>query len=204
MNYLAHAYLSFNQPNILVGNMISDYVKGKTQYNYSPQILQGIKLHRAIDEFTDNHAVTKELKQFFKPQYRLYAGAFVDVVYDYFLANDKAQFATDGELSNFTKTTYFILEQNKQHFPEKFLAIFPYMIQHNWLYNYQHTWGIQKSFGGVVRRSAYLTESDIAYDIFLTNLKTLQLGYNAFFPELKTFTVNQLQLVLNEDEITPI
>ncbi|MBK7121978.1 MAG: hypothetical protein IPH68_03715 [Chitinophagaceae bacterium] len=29
MNYLAHAYLSFNDPEILLGNMISDYIKGK-------------------------------------------------------------------------------------------------------------------------------------------------------------------------------
>ena len=29
MNYLAHAYLSFGDPDILAGNMISDFVKGK-------------------------------------------------------------------------------------------------------------------------------------------------------------------------------
>jgi acyl carrier protein phosphodiesterase len=29
MNYLAHAYLSFGEPDILAGNMISDFVKGK-------------------------------------------------------------------------------------------------------------------------------------------------------------------------------
>ncbi len=34
MNYLAHAYLSFNDPEILVGNMISDFVKGKKKFDY--------------------------------------------------------------------------------------------------------------------------------------------------------------------------
>jgi hypothetical protein len=29
MNYLGHAYLSFNHQDILVGNMISDFIKGK-------------------------------------------------------------------------------------------------------------------------------------------------------------------------------
>ena len=29
MNYLAHAYLSFGDPDVLTGNMISDFVKGK-------------------------------------------------------------------------------------------------------------------------------------------------------------------------------
>lgn len=34
MNYLAHAYFSFGDPAILTGNMISDYVKGKKQFDY--------------------------------------------------------------------------------------------------------------------------------------------------------------------------
>jgi acyl carrier protein phosphodiesterase len=38
MNYLAHAYLSFNQPEILVGNMISDFVKGKKKFDFAPGI----------------------------------------------------------------------------------------------------------------------------------------------------------------------
>ena len=71
MNYLAHAYLSFNQQEILVGNMISDFVKGKTKFNYPEGIQKGIALHRAIDEFTDTHPATKEAAAFFRPAYRL-------------------------------------------------------------------------------------------------------------------------------------
>ena len=89
MNYLAHAYLSFNDPEILLGNMISDYVKGRKKFDYEPGILKGIMLHRAIDTFTDQHPVTKTAMKFFKPAYGLYAGAFVDVVYDHFLVLDE-------------------------------------------------------------------------------------------------------------------
>ena len=42
MNYLAHAYLSFKEPDILVGNLISDFVKGKKKFNYSLPIQKGI------------------------------------------------------------------------------------------------------------------------------------------------------------------
>jgi hypothetical protein len=66
LNYLAHAYLSFNDSNLLLGNMISDYVKGKKKFDYPIKIQQGIHLHRLIDEFTDFHPITKEAKQFFK------------------------------------------------------------------------------------------------------------------------------------------
>lgn len=197
MNYLAHAYLSFNNTNVLVGNMISDYVKGKKQYDYPPQILAGIKLHRAIDEFTDAHEATKQIKQIYAPHYRLYAGAFVDVTYDYFLANDKAEFASNEQLQTFCIKTYNTLESNAALLPQKFLAMLPYMKQQNWLYNYQYDWGIQKSFGGVVRRSAYLTESEVAFELFCTNKIIIEQHYQQFFGELKQFAQNKLNQLLN-------
>ena len=49
MNYLAHAFLSFDDPELLVGNMISDFVKGKQKFGYPSGIQEGIALHRAIE-----------------------------------------------------------------------------------------------------------------------------------------------------------
>ena len=46
MNYLAHAYLSFDDAEILTGNIISDFVKGKKKFDYPSRIQAGIKLHR--------------------------------------------------------------------------------------------------------------------------------------------------------------
>src|SRR3954454_5971388 len=108
MNFLAHSYLSFNHPEILVGNMISDFVKGRKKFNYSSGIQQGIHLHRQIDTFTDEHATTKEARQFLKPAVGLYSGAFVDVAYDHFLANDTNEF-TDTSLRHQAANTYNIL-----------------------------------------------------------------------------------------------
>src|ERR1700741_1079613 len=92
MNYLAHAYLSFNNSDILTGNMINDYVKGKKKFDYTEGIQKGMTLHRAIDTFTDEHPAIKKAKEFFKADYRLYAGAFVDIVLDHFLAKDENEF----------------------------------------------------------------------------------------------------------------
>jgi len=85
MNYLAHAYLSFGRPGLLAGNMISDFVKGKKKFDYPAEIQNGIALHRFIDSFTDSHSATKEAKVIFRPAYRIYSGAFIDVVYYLFL-----------------------------------------------------------------------------------------------------------------------
>lgn len=196
MNYLAHAYLSFNNPEILAGNMISDYIKGKKQFNYPPAVQKGIKLHRDIDNFTDTHAATQELKSFFRPQYRLYSGAFADVVYDHFLANDTQQFNTETDLKQFATTTYQLLEKYTDIFPAPFEQMFPYMKKNDWLYNYRHRWGIEKSFGGLVRRAAYLTESEIAFKIFNQHYTAMQVCYDNFFPDLKKYSINQLDELL--------
>jgi acyl carrier protein phosphodiesterase len=198
MNYLAHAYLSFNEPEILAGNMISDFVKGKKKFDYSLTIQQGIALHRAIDQFTDFHPVTQEAKSYFKKDYRLYSGAFVDVVFDHFLANDKNEFSNDKELDSFCQSTYHNLQNNSSVFPEKFLQMLPYMKKQNWLFHYGSREGIEKSFGGLVRRAVYLSESAIAFSIFNNYYQELEKCYQLFFPEIKKFSAQYVSELNNQ------
>ena len=196
MNYLAHAYLSFNDPEILAGNMISDFVKGKKKFDYPGRIQAGIMLHRTIDTFTDNHPATKEAKQFFRPHYRLYSGAFIDVVYDHFLAIDPTQF-TESSLFDFSQQVYHSLEENKQWFPDRFAGMFPYMRSQNWLFNYRTLWGTEKSFGGLVHRSAYLTESETASRLFEKHYQPLQDCYRQFWIDSRPFIFKQYEILSN-------
>jgi len=194
VNYLAHAYLSFGDPEVLTGNMISDFVKGKKKFDYPKDIQHGIALHREIDSFTDTHSATKEAKQIFRTSYGLYAGPIMDVVYDHFLALDKKEF-TDESLKTFTEETYKTLDKFSDLLPEKFGMMFPYMKMHNWLYNYQYLQGIQKSLAGLVRRAKYLEESDTAYTLFTEHYEHLKKLYDTFFPELKAMAGNFVKTI---------
>ena len=169
MNYLAHAYLSFSNEEILLGNMSSDFIKGKQKFSYPVNMQKGITLHRAIDAFTDSHVATKQARLFFKPAVGLYSGAFVDVVYDHFLAIDTNEFINELALQNFANTTYSQLQNNIEQLPERFKKMLPYMISQNWLYNYQFSWGIQKSFEGVARRAVYLENANKVFIAFEDN-----------------------------------
>jgi acyl carrier protein phosphodiesterase len=192
MNYLAHAYLSFNQAETLVGNMISDFVKGKKKFNYSTGIQKGIALHRAIDEFTDNHEATKSARKLFQPYYGLYSAVFMDVVYDHFLALDDGEF-TDSSLLEFSQTTYELLDGYEIVFPDKFRSIYPYMKEYNWLYNYKNKLGIKRSFEGISYRALYMTESTTAFKVFNENYDLLQGYYSSFFPSVKNFASSRMQ-----------
>ncbi|WP_018616259.1 ACP phosphodiesterase [Segetibacter koreensis] len=197
MNFLAHAYLSFNHPEILVGNMISDFVKGKKKFDYSPGIQHGIAFHRQIDSFTDEHEATKEAKQFLKPAVGLYAGAFVDVVYDHFLANDINEF-TDTSLNNCAMNTYGILNNYYALLPAAFQSMLPYMQTQNWLYSYKSIAGTRNSFGGVVRRASYLYSSEEVFKLFQKHYYSLEMCYKNFFPFLKEFAIDQFREMTNK------
>jgi acyl carrier protein phosphodiesterase len=194
MNYLAHAYLSFDDKEILTGNIISDFVKGKKQFDYPSRIHAGIRLHRLIDDFTDGHAATREAKEFFRPYYRLYSGAFIDVVYDHFLATDEAEF-TDSSLLAFSEKVYASLESNTKWLPGSFAAMFPFMRSQNWLFNYRMPWGIERSFHGIVRRASYLRESDTAFGLFSKYYQPLQQCYRHFWKDAKPFAFGQFELL---------
>ncbi|MCU0404012.1 MAG: acyl carrier protein phosphodiesterase [Chitinophagaceae bacterium] len=131
-----------------------------------------------------------EAKKIFRPHYRLYAGAFVDVAFDYFVANDQDLFPTEESLSQFVELAYNSLREHELHIPPTALGYFTRMQQQNWLYNYRFVWGIQKSFGGIVYRSKYLTDSETAAILFEENFFRLRECYNLFIPDLKEM-VNQ-------------
>jgi len=195
MNFLAHAYLSFQHPQILVGNMISDFVKGAAKNTYPKDVRQGIMLHRAIDSFTDTHAATQKAKEIFRSHYRLYSGPIVDILYDHFLANDEKIF-TDASLKQFTQHVYVVLEQHTALLPERFVQMLPYMQAEDWLYHYRYEQGMQKSLRGLVRRATYLQESHTAYALFLDNYTALQHCYDDFFTDVKQFAKQRLKELL--------
>ena len=191
MNYLAHAYLSFGDPDILAGNMISDFVKGKKKYEYSVRIQMGITLHRKIDEYTDSHPATRQAKEFLKQTAGPYSGAFVDIAYDHFLANDLYEFE-EGALADFAQNTYLQLEPFQRDFPQKFQRFFYYMRTQNWILNYRSTEGIHNSFRGLCHRAKYIHDAEPVFEAFLIHYEELKMAYEFFFPHVKTFAYHEL------------
>jgi len=198
VNYLAHAYLSFDIPDILVGNMISDFVKGKRRLDYPPPIRTGIALHRAIDTFTDAHPATREAKACFRPDYGLYSAPLTDVAFDHFLAIDPLIFPTPTALHAFAGRTYTQLADHTAQFPDRFARIFPFMREQDWLSGYRHREGIFASFAGLARRAAYMPDPKRACDLFDIHYQRLRECYTTFFPELQAVALRTLQGLQND------
>ena len=185
MNFLAHSYLSFSEEQ-LVGNMIADFVKNRDVARLPESIQKGIKLHRAIDTFTDAHPLIHEAKAPFRPLVRLYSGAFVDVAFDYFLANDTTE-NSQREWQEHSHRVYAVLRRYEEFLPEVFKKVLDKMQQDDWLYNYRNEWGIEYSFRNVVNKAQFLDKTTNVFPAFLANKDFLREKYEIFFPEIKSF-----------------
>ncbi len=193
MNFLAHAYLSFGDADILIGNMIADLVKGKQIDLYPESIQRGIKIHRQIDAYTDNHIVIRNAVEIYRSSAKRYAGPFLDVSYDHFLALDTQNEPVEG-WRIFADKCYAQIEEYAEILPAQFCSMFLYMKSEDWFYNYRYNWMIERSFERLKRRANYLDDDAPIFAAFEDNYKQLEDSYNAFFRELKIY-VEEISLI---------
>jgi len=183
LNYLAHAFLSLNDIDIQIGNLIGDFVKGNKFQLYPEKIKQGILLHRRIDHFTDQHELVREAIAYFKPSIRLSGGIFVDILFDHFLANDERYF-TEDQLGTFTIGVYDNLKQNELIFDDMMKQLFSHMTNNNWLYNYRQQEGLNRSIRGMCKRFPIIGNPDKALSIIDARYDELKAIYTSYFPIL--------------------
>lgn len=164
--------------------MMGDFIKGNNFGKFPIGIQQGIHLHRSIDRYTDQHPLILTATSLLKPEFRLSAGVFVDIVFDHFLANDINRF-TDSELSTFTQHVYTTLSKHDIYFDEKMQTFFGYMSQYNWLYNYKFKEGLSKSILGICKRYPRLGDGELAMKSILNNIELLNVYFNLFMPDLE-------------------
>lgn len=184
MNFLAHIYLSGDDDNIMVGNFIGDFVKGNRMNDFDGEISKGIKLHRAIDHFTDTHEVVRESKLKLRSEFRHYSPVIADVFYDHFLAKDWLTFSKIP-LLEFTEDFYKVIERFKKIVPSEVNRMVAYMKRDNWLYNYQWTQGIHRSLSGMARRTTFESKMELATKNLELNYDEYSLEFHKFFPDLQ-------------------
>ena len=186
MNFLAHAYLSRNSDTLLVGNFIGDFVKGTRYDHFHPDIIEGILMHRKIDEYTDNHVVFRRSRKRIRDKYRHYSGVIIDLYYDHFLARNWNRYE-DRPLEEFADHVYAILSENMEIIPAEAKNMIPFMIKHNWLVNYATIHGIDRSLKGLSRRTVHDSGMEHASDDLVALYPQFEKDFFDFFGEIIDF-----------------
>lgn len=190
MNYLAHIFLSGTDDEIIVGNFIGDYVKGRDYTLYSPGIRKGILLHRRIDFFTDRHKIVRQSKSYFVPRYHKYAGIIIDILYDHFLAVNWERFSPQS-LEDFKENIFDCLKYNYKILPERVQFFMPSFIKNDWIEVYRSIEGIIQVLIRMSMRTTLPDQSEFAREVIRKYYVQLQSEFLTYFPDIIRYVINK-------------
>ncbi|HRN37517.1 MAG: ACP phosphodiesterase [Flavobacteriales bacterium] len=151
MNYLGHLLVSGNEPLVIVGNFMADAVKGRDLSAWSPGLRSGIRMHREIDTYTDNHPLTLQGRERLRSHCGKYAGVALDLFYDHAIASRWDLLNTEP-LDVFTARMYAMLQQHSHLMPARTQHMLQYMVAHDWLNSYANVDGIARALRGLSSR----------------------------------------------------
>ena len=183
MNWLAHLYLSTDNIEFQLGNVMTDSFKPDELRAYSELFDAGVECHHVIDRFTDTHPVVKQSVQLLRPKYRHYAGILVDVFYDHFLAVNWNQFS-DIRYEDFVDHFYrsaLSCDLPLSHDMRYFLELF---IEHKLLDHYDSSLGVERALKRISKRSRYKNTIAEGVDDLKYHYDDLNRHFLKFFPEL--------------------
>lgn len=192
MNFLAHIFLSGNNEFITIGNFMADGVRGNSFKMYSDEVQVGIRLHRAIDTFTDAHPIFRNSTKRLHKNYGHYSGVIVDIFYDHYLAKNWDRYS-NTPLADYVDEFYQSLKKHSDILPLRYKNMTPIMIEGNWLLSYASIQGIQAVLNGMNRRTKGLSRMNEATKELKQYYQEFEDDFTTFFEELITFSHDKLQ-----------
>lgn len=193
MNYLAHSYLSYQKPDLIIGNFIADSVRGNQFEGLTDGIIEGIRLHRKIDTFTDSHPIYLTSKHRFSKDFDKYSGVLMDIIYDHYLAKNFEQYSSLS-LQTHADGIYDILKNNHDFLPENAKRFYGYMTERNILFHYSTLNGIETVLTHLSGRIRNRYELQLAIPILETNYQEIEEEFTIFFSDLEAFCQEQPEL----------
>ena len=185
MNYLAHFYLSYEDPELLVGNFLGDFVRKSEMDALPKRVQKGVLIHREIDRFMDSHEIVKQSKEKLK-RHGHYGSVIVDVLYDHFLA-EKWNDYHSVELKTYAEGCYSVLRDYEHLFNQKAAMLFYYMQKRNWIQYYPSVEGISRILYSMSKRTPYETTMGTAGEDLEQYYTEFEKEFLEYFPLVEEY-----------------
>jgi acyl carrier protein phosphodiesterase len=198
LNFLAHTYLSGCNEEVIVGNFMGDYVKGRSYLQFPDQVKKGILIHRDIDTFTDMHPITRRNKLLIAGKYHKYAGIIIDIFYDHFLASLWERFS-NLPLNDFVSRTYDLLKRNYKALPSAIKKWFPTFLENNWMMAYQSVGGIELVLERMAANTSLPNHAGFAVQMLSEHYADFQEDFLEFFPLIIHFLEDKYKISITCD-----
>ena len=187
MNLLAHAFLANGDPDRIVGQLCGDFVRGSDLAAYPASIQAGIRCHRAIDSYTDQHPVNLGARNLFESPHRRFAGITVDVIYDFFLANNWQQFC-DIPLDEYATLVTESLHSRRGMLPHGLQRFLELLKTENTLLRNLDRSHIELTLERISQRRKSLAPLATVAVPMWQHEAALKVAFDGFFPQLVSYT----------------
>lgn len=193
MNYLAHILLSKNSIEYQLGNLLADPLKGRRWEGASDEHYAGMRMHVAIDIFTDSNETISLSKSRLRKKGYL-KGVVIDMVYDYFLSKHWDKFV-DQDLTmfvnDFNQNALFEIDE----LPEKASSFIELITSNNVLGSYTDFAGLEQAFRRIDKRLSpriLAKETTTSYiPNVIDNYSAIEKDFLKFFPMLAAMFINK-------------
>jgi len=186
MNLLAHLFLSEQNVDFQMGNILADPLKGKLWDTASIELEKGMAVHKIIDAYTDSHNIVSKSKASLRKKGLLKA-VVIDLTHDYFLTKNWDIFC-NIPIKEFTHDFYAQARERAVHLSPKAQDFITNLVQRDTLNKYHDLKQLKTSFERLdMRLSPRLRERETAsgyFEMVEKNILDLEKDFMEFFPDL--------------------
>lgn len=183
MNHLAHLFLAPDTELHRVGSLLGDFARGLDSQALPISLREGLRHHRAVDAFTDQHPEVIASKRLFSSQRRRFAGVALDVLYDHYLLRNWHRYSATP-LNEFIDQVYEELQRHQNAMPQSMKTVTGRIVQHDWFRSYQRLDNIGYALDRVADRIRFRHSFYGIIEEIKAQNDELEAHFLAFFPDL--------------------
>lgn len=186
MNFLGHCFLCQRHPHLIAGNLAGDSFKGHlTNFENLPKhILDGVKLHRFIDDFTDSSkSIIAVAHLFQKNDINKISFIACDILLDHYLAKNWSNYTSQYYLQ-FIQHIYTTVNKDLEILPRDFKFLYAKMVEYNWLEIYPQEAGIRKILHQYSTRLQFDNDLGKCMDIYLEHKSEIDSHFKTFLSSI--------------------
>ena len=192
MNFLAHALLAGDDPALIVGGVVGDWIKGTLPGALPADLARGVALHRAIDVFAETHPAFCRSRTRVSAARRRYAGVLVDIFYDHLLARDWTDHH-GASLEDYCAQVYDHIGGRLHDLPPSARPALSMMAREGWLQSYTRIEGIADVLARMSRRARQPNPLEAGEREFIADEAGFASDFGGWLPEAQAFVRDWLR-----------
>lgn len=193
MNFLAHLHIASVTKSSFLGNFLGDFVKGSPEGRFEEIVVKGIRLHRFVDSYTDQHAVIKNCKPLFPESLRRFSPITLDMFWDHCLAKHWFQFHSSS-LAEFCLQAELQINREaateKNRLPVKFEKISQLVWQEKWLEHYADIKNIEFALKRIALRTERMAKLALTGETLIVHYDFLQDQFFELYEDVLAQAIN--------------